>query len=331
MTLLDTLSAWFAPTPPCPPEVAAGLRLIGEHVGVPLTTETDFERKLAGPVAHALAYCETLVAQLPPFVDVTRSAFASDPLIHALFASADDIGTMFGCSPALREYLAEPEAWRSGHCHALLAVRRHEKRVQGIARMGDVIATDVPQRLVYFSEHALALPAIDETGARARLRAAAYESLLTTFAEHVTTLRTERQALKIERELEKARLATLRDRQPGDADLRRRTRRIDELDARLRAHADALLPGPQLDALADFLGCPERALSLRAVTLELDRSGARAGDGLGVAGEVQPVSFMELSSRDPRRHVVVPVRIACEEARLAIAEAREARERLILI
>ncbi len=330
MKLLASLSALLGPAPQPDAAVRAGLRRIAELLGPALAAERAFERRLAGPVAHALAYCDSLVGALPPSIDIHRPAFAENPLVHALFATADDIGAMLGRSPALRDYLEQPQAWLGEHCHALMAARRHEKEVLGVARQGQVLATDVPQRLLYFSDQTIALPAGDEQQARQRLREAAFDSLLQTFAEHIEGLRRERETLQVEREFEKTRLRAAPG--GGAADERaRRTRRIEELDACLRAHADALLPARQIVALADFLMAPQQALSMSPVSFRVDRGGALAIDGHAAGADARSVSFMELASRDRRRHVVVPVRIPCDELRQALAQARVERDRIILI
>jgi hypothetical protein len=331
MNLFATLAAWFAPDPPPDEAVQAGLRRISEVLGPVLAAERDFERRLSGPLRHALAYCAALEEALPASVDIDRAAFADNPLVHALFASADDIGAVLGRSPALRDYLSEAQAWTHDHCHALMAARRHEKRVLGVARHGNMLSADMPQSLLYFSDHMLVLPAADQATARLRLRAAAFDSLLTSFAEHLERVRKTREATQVERELEKVRLQSLRGRHADPGEVARHCRLLADLDARLRESADALLPTPLLGALADFLQAPEQVLSLSPVTLQVDRSGVLGDDPLSSNGASAQVSFMELTSRDRRRHVVVPVRLRCDEARLAVALAQEERERMFLI
>jgi hypothetical protein len=55
------------------------------------------------------------------------SAFAADPVVHALFAPPDDIADMLGKSRELREFLAEPanaQAMNSSPCSACAAGKR---------------------------------------------------------------------------------------------------------------------------------------------------------------------------------------------------------------
>lgn len=327
MNLLATLGAWLLPARAPDASVRAGLARVTEVLGGALAAEPDFERRLAGPVAHAQAHCATLVAALPTAIDIGRQAFAADPLVHALFASADDITDTIGRSAALRSFLDTPAAWQHNHFHALLAARRHDKQVLGVAQQGGIIATDVPQSLLYFSDHTLVLPAVDDVEARAGLRAAAFDSLLNIFADHVETVREGRDQLKVEREMEKARMQHRRS-QP---DLARLTRRIAELDERLQRETRALLPAKLLRTLADFLMHPEQALRLDPVDLRVDRRGVLATEGTAAGSEAAGIRFMEAHGRDRRSHVVLPVRLRCDEAREAFSRARELRDRLLVL
>ncbi|MHB1374157.1 MAG: hypothetical protein ACYC5W_13800 [Thauera sp.] len=334
MNFTATLSAWFRPAPPPAPRVRAGLRRVTELAGVALAGERDFERRLSAPVAHALDYCDALVAALPNAIEVGRAAFAADPLVHALFASADDIGDMIGLSAPLREYMASPPASQGDEVFALLGARRQHKRVLGVACTGSVVSTQVPQDLLYFSSHLLTEPAPDAESAAARLRSAAFDSLLRTFAAHVESVRANGKTLKLDREMEKVRLLTRRKgpgTNAGDGDTAAFVRRIEELDVRLREHADALQPGNLLRALADLLMQPEGALSQQQVCVRVSRNGVLApADAVG-APDATPIRFTELSTRDNRRHVVLPVRLRRDEVREALARMRAERDRMMMI
>ncbi|MDR0715904.1 MAG: hypothetical protein LBF50_00610 [Azoarcus sp.] len=318
MNPLSRLFSWFAPAPPPDPDTQAGLCRIAELVDKTLPAAADFNEKLAAPVARARACCASLIDALPPAVDLDRQSFAADPLIHALFASADDIGDTVAASAPVRAYLAEPESRRGDTFFALLAARRADKKALGVAMRGDIVMTDVPQSLLQFSNQMLLLPATDPGAARAVLLAAAFDSLLHTFAEHIEQARKDYESLKTERELERVRQRS----QPAHG-RPFPSRRIAELDERLHQQFASLQPDTLIDALADFLARPEQALSLAAVELWVTRGGVirSAGDK-----DAARIGFMELTSRDRRRHAVLPVRIRCDEAREALRKAREVRE-----
>ncbi|GHU14343.1 hypothetical protein AGMMS50225_25990 [Betaproteobacteria bacterium] len=328
MNLISRLISLFTPAPPLTPDALAGLQRIGELVSSTLVMEPDFDAKLAQPVAHARAYCHDMIDALPPAIQIDRASFSTDPLVHALFATADDIGAMVAASKSVREYLAEPDSWQEDSFFALMAARRMEKKVLGVALEGNMLTSGVPQSLLQFSNQMLVFPAHDPVAARAALFNAGYDSLLRTFAQHVYQVHEEYKSLKTEREMERARLLSLPPHQREAFP----PRRIAELDERLHKQFASIQPGSLVQALADFLAKPDLALHLASVRLWITRSGVVYNE----AGhpDTEAINFTELYSRDRRHHVVLPVRIRTQEAREALTRAQEERvahENILLI
>ncbi len=330
MNPFSTLSTWLLPESSPPAPVQAGLSRITELIDAPIRTGKGFERKLKGPVEHALAYCDELVSALPPTLAVDRSTFSSDPQVHALFGSADDIETMLGRSRALGRFLDQPDTFGLDHFCALLATRRREKQIIGSSQNGSEVLSDVVQRMLYFSDHTLTLFAADPDLANAQLRAAAFDSLVRSFAVHVASVRAEQGDLHRSRELEKTRMLASRSHMPATW-FESHTRHLAELDSRLRSNAEALLPDALVETLAEFLADPGQALRLEHFSLDVDRRGTIARADLTPAGEVSRLAFAELVSRDRRKHVVLPVSIRREDALLALARLRDERANMVLI
>lgn len=329
MSLFSTVSDFLKPAPPPDPAVGHALERVGELVSPLLKTAAGFERKLAPTLHYALGYCDGLVAALPGPVDITRRAFASDPLVHALFATADDIDQMLGRSQAVRDYLADPACWESDHFYAMLAARRQQKKQLGMAVQGDVVHNDVPQLVLYFSGHTLVEPSESLDLTRQRLRALTFDSLLTTFHDHVEALRHEREGLRADASAERAHLTVLRGRTPG-REYEVRSRHLAELDARLRDTAASLLPDQLADALADFLHAPESSLKLAPVSIAVDRLGI-VSDSAGTDDNVHTLNFPELTGRDQRLHLVMLARISRDEALEAVETVRDQQHRFMLI
>lgn len=321
MNLLNSLSMslfrLFEPTPAIDDDLRRALQRIAERLGPVLAAEADFERLLLEPLAHTLAYCKQLVEHLPPARDIDRHAFSADPLVHALFASADDINEMLGLSTALRSYLQQAPQSQS-HCHALLAARQMQKSGFGVGVQGDVLVSDIPQRWVYFTAHTLVLPTDDEASLRQRAREAAFDSLIETFVQHVSEARRQQAGLHQHGVSDSAKAANPHP-----------IRRIDALDQRLASMA--FEPSLLLEALAEFLRRPEQALRLEPVSLRVSRSGVLIEDGRGDTLNSDCIRFVELEARDRRRHLVLPVRIPLDQARQAIERLRAERDRFMLI
>jgi hypothetical protein len=329
MSLFSAVADFLKPTPPLSPMVIQALSKVNELVDPLLKTASGYEHKLAAPLEYALGYCDGLVAALPGPVDLTRQAFSIDPLVHALFATADDIEQMLGRSQAVRDYLAEPCSGDSDYFYTLFAARRQQKRQLGISVEGEVVHNEVPQIVIYFSNQTLIEPACTLDITQERLRSRALDSLLTSFHDHVESLRSERDGMRADLSVERAHLTILRGK-TGGQEYEIHSRHIAELDSRLRESAESLLPDHLLQTLADFLHAPEPSLSLAPVSITVDRLGiiseGRSGDV-----NVHTLNFPELSSRDKRLHLVMLARIRREEAREAVEKVRDQQHRFMLI
>ncbi len=280
------------------------------------------ERRLAPVVARAAAYCAGLAERIPGPVPISRAAFAADPLVHALFASADDIETMMATSQCVRDHLVGPDAPATGSCSALLGMRRREKAGYGVRMAGEILRYDEPQRTLYFADHTLAEPATDDEAARRGLADAMFRGLLESIGTHVDEVRRELAGLHQDHAVEGARVRAAEGPEAH-------TRRLDDLRRRLRATAGALSPEALLETLADSLAEPERQLELNSLRIAVDRAGVI--DPVGPEGaRADTLEFAELTSRDQRRWVVLLVRIEREEAREAVRRLEAARRYILL-
>jgi hypothetical protein len=325
MNLFSRILAWFAPPPPPDSGTQAGLQRIGDLVDKALSLSPGFHKRLVEPVEHARRYCASLVAALPPATDIDRQSFASNPLIHALFASADDIDNMLAASASVRAFLASPQSLHNDHFFALMAARRKDKQVLGVALQGDIVTTGVAQALLQFSNQVLILPASDPDAARTALLAAAFDGLLRTFTEHVEEAQATYTSLRAERELERIRerAAAANAKNPAVFP----SRHIATLDERLHHQFESLQPEALMTELIRFLTQPEDALSLSPVQMRVTRGGVIQANSTETPDtNAELINFTELHSRDRRRHIVLPVRIRCDEARAALERTREARE-----
>ena len=329
MSLFSAISDFLKPAPPLSPAVEKALLRVGELVSPQLKSASGFEQKLAGPIEYALGYCDGLISAVPGPIDVNRRSFSNDPLVHALFATANDIDQMLGRSQAVRDYLAEPCSWDSEYFYALFAARRLQKKQLGVAVEGEVVHNDVPQLIIYFSGQTLIEPSCTLELTQERLRSRAIDSLLTSFHDHVESLRNERDGMRADLSVERAHLTVLRGRTEG-REYEISTRHIAELDARLRESSESLLPENMLQTLADFLHAPEPSLNLAPVSITVDRLGIVSDDKPDDVN-VHTLNFPELSSRDKRLHLVMLARIRRDEAREAVEKVRDQQHRFMLI
>jgi hypothetical protein len=314
MGLLD----WLKPTPP----VAAGLLpYINKSAATidPLIKQIGgYEHTLAPAVEHALAYCAEIAQRIPGPFAVNRAAFASDPMVHALFGSADEIDTMLATSQCVRDHLSAL-SMTTGQCCALLGMRCHEKQGFGVRLEGDIVRTDVAQTTLFFSDHTLTEPGPDVASARQHLRDALFDGIVKGIATHIGDVRADLAQLGREKAFTQAKLRA--GLQPEA-----HTRRLDSLLERLRATADALQPDKLLATLVEALTAPEPFLCLDPIDLAVDRSGIivngkNAGDLL---------HFAQLTGRDLRRWVVILARIDYDDARRALDRFETARRYIVI-
>jgi len=327
VNLFSAVADLLKPAPPPDSQLIDALARVAGRVDPMLRAASHFEQRLAAPLTHALGYCAGLVGALPGPIAVDRQAFAGDPLVHALFATANDIDQMLGRSQAVRDFLASPASWQDDHFYALLVARHQEKQQLGMKRRGDLIENDVPQRVLFFSDQTLIAPQCDLGELRQVLRGMALDSLLQTFQAHLDALRHERDGLRADASVERAHLTVLHATSGREIEVC--TRHLDELDDRLRQIAETLMPDPLLDALGDFLLKPEPALHLTPLCISVDRLGI-VRDPADDAS-VQTLNFPELSSRDQRLHLATLVRIRRDEASEAVEVVRDQQRRFMLI
>ena len=324
------LAGIFGRRPAPDGELGQALTRAIETVEPKLRTVGGFEQRLAPAVRAALDYSQSLVARIPGPLELSRPAFSSDPMVHALFATAPDIDRMLGTSQAVRDFLREPDSFGPRHFYALFAARRVEKRQLGMAMQGEVIRSDVPQTVIYFSDHTLSEPAADLGGLQGQLRMVFFDSLLKSFAAHVGALRAEREDARAGLSVERAHLTVLRYKHDG-REQAVHTRRIEELDAHLRDLGSELAPSGMIGTLGRFLSQPESAIRLEPYSVTVDRLGVIVDSPESGESGLATLHFPEMVARDRRRYLVMLAKIDVAEAREAVERAAEAQRRFVLI
>jgi hypothetical protein len=311
---------WLKPSPPLDTTTRALIEQAATAVEPLIKQVGGYERKLAPAVQHAIAYCEDIAARIPGPFGISRAAFVTDPLVHALFGSADAIDNMLATSQCVREHLPRMTV-TAGQCCALLGMRLHEKSGFGSKLEGGTVQADVAQKTLYFSDHTLAEPSADVAAARQRLRDLLFDGLVKGIAAHVTDVRAEHAGLHQEQAIAQAKArAGLEDVQAAH------TRRLDSLRERLTATADALQPKNLLDALITSLSVPEPFLRLDPVDITVDRAGIITSGG----EDANTLHFAELTSRDLRRWVVILAHINSDDARHALERFETARHFIVI-
>lgn len=304
MEIFTRLRHWLEPEPPLAGDLALAIDHAVQIAAPQLKLLSGYQRQLAPAVERTLDYCSDLVNAIPGPHEISPARFASDPLIHALFGSAESIWTTLGRSEDVRDFLSANPGFGDDICYALLGMRPHEKSILGSAMMGDVIHHDVPQTLLYFSDHTVSSLDHDLEAVQRRLRQSAFDSLLHQFAEHTAGLRQQRDALT------------------GELRIKWGSSHHEDVEHNLEQLQQQLMPENLLTSLARWLAAPEQALYLKQVSRTVDRMGVICPAD-NAPPDAERILFPELVGRDRRIWTVLLVSIPRQEVLAAVA--REAR------
>ena len=254
-----------------------------------------FPAAYAKSVAHALDYAHRLADALPGPVLINRETFASDPLVHALFASAEDIQAALCASQAMRTFHGEhPEA---REVYAMICMRRGTKALLGMDMVDGLLRRDVPQQAVYFTDHTVAEPGRTEAEARARIAEGFFDSLVTHVVRRIEARKAERAHLEQARDECLARLhgAAPDRRAVLSADLNQILGQLAELGTSLDLRR-------YIDDFEAVMDAPEQHLYLEHQAMVLDSMGVlRGAESPGNT----TLEFCDLTGRDRRRWTVV--------------------------
>lgn len=253
------------------PDLEVALERAAARVEPRLIQTRGWPRNYRVAIAAALAQARRVAEGIPGPLELSPQRYASEPAVRALFATPEDIRRTLCGSPALRDYAA---AGDRREVYALLSMRRMEKTVLGVDLSGSALRREVPQTLLWFTDHRLSGPAEDEAGARRALLWILFDRFLERLAVGVERLREERARLLREKDLAMARL--------HDAGARRETAAREALGEILRRLAE-VTQALELERLAEVfdtvLSHPEDCLYLTEHTYALDEMGRlRPGD-----------------------------------------------------
>lgn len=276
------------------PDLSAAVERAVERVEPRLKQAGGYPDRYWKAVAHGLEYAHDLAAQVPGPVVIDREAYASDPLVHALFASPDEVRTALCVSQSMREFRSgNPDA---AEVYALICMRRGTKTMLGVEMDGDVIRRDVPQEAVYFTDHTVADPGRTEVEARERIAQGFFDSLAAHVALRVATRKQEKVELELARDELLARLR-------GAAPERRPelTTKLDPLLHQLGRLAESLDLRRYVEDFEAVMLAPEKHVYLERTAMVLDGMGLLREPETSGSSEVV---FSDLIGRDRRRWTV---------------------------
>jgi hypothetical protein len=250
------------------------------------------------PVLAALQYARGLARSVPGPIKVNVDSYARDVYVHAIFPSVDFVADAFRSSWAMQSYLSEHSSADS--VYALMGMRRCEKTTMGMELLGQVVQHDVPQRVVYFTNHSIENPAPSEKLAREQIAWSFFDSLVGQVAKRVALHKLELQSQRQEKDLLMARMHS--------ADSEARPAMEEELSSLLssmQSTSRTLDLQHYLDDFEAVLLSPAQYLHLDQAPMVLDSMGIRRESDATLRGK--QIVFNDLIGFDRRDWTVILV------------------------
>lgn len=274
------------------------------------------------PVATALEHARALANAVPGPVSIDREAYARDPLVHALFPSADFIHEALCASQAMWDYRRDCPI--AAEVYALMGMRRCEKVVMGMELAGEVVRREVPQHVVYFTSHTIDNPAPNEEQSRQQIAWSLFDKLAAKVAQRIDRRKQAKQEQMQQKDLLMARLHTAGADHKAALEL--------ELHATLEG-LQAMVDSLELHHyLADFNAVmlnPGPHLHIEPTSMILDSMGIRRD--AGQESEGRPVVFSELIGFDRRDWTVTLIHCTNLRDESTFAERLESAYRKLAI
>ena len=287
-----------------------------------LRAVSGYRKKLKPAVARSLAYCASLVEDMPDAIEVNGKTWSANPTVRAFFSSAGDLQRVYSHSREVREYFDKNAVQEC--CYALLSTLCTQRTVLGMEMQGDVMRRDVPQTSVSFSDHRVVKPASSEAALRKELENRAFEVLVSYVLECLTelvssrnTLQEQRQMLDMQLKLAHVRSAGLAPLLEGEGreaiDIEALRKQYQQTGMALdKARAGLTTLEDYIDRITEVLAEPQAHLKVERNSMCLNKMNIRL-EGAAAAEAGHEVQFTEVSLGDNLKRVLLITRFSREE------------------
>ena len=295
---MDILKHLFGANPKDASSLLPAIELAVSKVEPLLKQTHSYPNAYRKPVMTALEYAHSLAHSLPGPVAVNLDSYSNDAYVHAIFPSMSFVSEAFQASKAIQDYLREHQA--SNEAYALMGMRCSEKVLMGMKLSGQVIQKEVPQQVVYFTDHTIVDPAPTESEARDRVALGFLNNLVGKVAMRVALRKKEIHSQLQELDLLKAHLhrASAESSPALEIELSKILSSIQATTRTLDLHS-------YLDDFEAVLLNPEQHLYLEQSTIILDSMGGKL-DSAG-ADQGETIIFNDLIGFDRRNWTVTMV------------------------
>ena len=302
--------------------VDATIEAIVDAVDPRIRSDRHYRRTLEPGVRRTIAHLRNIAQQLPAPIALSPARWQGEPLVRAGFARPDDVRALLGRSRELYRFFdANPGC---AEAHALLAMRRDERKVLAPALVGGELRQDVAQVAVSFERHRLHAPALDAMACRREVGAGLFRRLAALAVER--SLGTERRVKDLEERkgILATRLRMLQLRRDGiqrafEEEAEDPALEIAQLEKALQGTLDEFIAEKAslktlegiIDGVRRIFEAPEKVLGLETVALRLGGTGYKLEAGSSEAAT--DLELQELFIGENLRGVIAFVRCARQD------------------
>ena len=281
-----------------------------------LALASDWRARLTPGVEAAVDFARSTASELQDFHEAAPAAWNADPLVRAMFATADDVRTSLGRSDELRGFLGQTDA--GSDCYAVLGADFATRRVLGAALEGDQVRHDAALTQAHFGAHRIRIVADSPEPLRRAVGVRVFNELLLAATRRLAEADQQRKDLDVTRALLQARLRMLErgesalepsgaTGESGDVALERAD--VERQLAAMTGAMENLGAGVQgidrkLDIVRDTLLVATQSVRVERRTLRLDAMNNVIDEAQGGA----PIEFLLITTREFTR-AYVPIHI----------------------
>ncbi|MBB5425891.1 hypothetical protein OKW33_003624 [Paraburkholderia atlantica] len=250
----------------------------------------NYASRLRPAAQHTLAYLDRLAEEVPPAREASAAAWATDPYIHAFFATPDEVCPVFNRSHQLNAFFNDHPV--ADQVFAVLGMAFDERHIFGVGQQGETTQTDLAQTTLNFSDHQVRVCGESEAALRREIVLRIVDQLVLEGLGKIEAETARQDELQRERALLKTRLTILErqgagvrsllgsDASSNYAEVAKLQAQIEENDqalAQLGLKTEAL--ERHLDVMCGVLQAPDAHFYVRRSKYRLDRMNVVVEDG----------------------------------------------------
>jgi hypothetical protein len=255
-----------------------------EVVEPKLAFARDWRARLTPGVAAAIEFSRAAAQRLQQVHDLSPSAWATDPLVRAAFATADSVTQALGRMRDVQRYFHAPGA--GDPAYAVLGMAFQTRKVLGAALVGDQVREEVERQQVSFGDYRIRIVAASIEEMQQATGVRVFNELLLAATGELAQADERRKEVNVSRAMLQARLRMLEQREGtltedvgGDggeaadplAERAELQRRLDEMNATMAQYgAGAEGLDRQLEIVRDTLLSARELVHIDTRRLHLD-------------------------------------------------------------